>query len=107
MSNDNGQDVKAEAPVEGPRIDPEINKRISAFRAAANTHRVEIGQLEIRKFQLLTTIAEIERQAQGLMKHELERIGIPEGAQWGLRDDGTVVLAGPTGPAQVAPPAAG
>lgn len=102
MSTDNGQQE-----TEALRIDPEINRKINAFRASANTYRSEIGQMEIRKFQLLNQITEIEKQAQALMKHEIDRLGIPADAQWGLHPDGRIELAPATGPAQVVPPQAG
>jgi len=90
------------------RIDPQINAKVNTFRSIANNLRNEIGQLEIRKFQLLNQIAGIERQARELVNHEVERLGIPADAQWGLQEDGTVKIApSQPGAPQAAPPAEG
>ena len=48
MSTDNGQAEPADI-----RIDPEINTKLHAYQAAANQHRSEIGQMEIKKHQIL------------------------------------------------------
>jgi len=87
------------------RIDPEVNVKINGWRAAANTLRAEIGQLEISKFSKLHQISEIEQRAQAMVRHEVERLGIPENAQWKLRPDGVIeVVSSPTG--QTTPPTA-
>lgn len=100
MSTEN-TDQSSESPL---RIDEGINNRINGLRAAANTLRAEVGQLEIVKHQKLRQFMEIEGQAQGLVRQEVERLGIPSEAKWQLRTDGVIEMAPATGPAaEVAP----
>jgi len=107
MSQDNGPATEPQAAPEEPqaeiRIDPEINKRIGALRGAVNSHRNQLGQMEIQKHQIIAEIMKLEAQAQGLIAHELERLGIPAQTPWALRPDGTIQFQGPppTGPARV------
>ena len=101
MSQDNGPTEQPQD--ESVRIDPEINKKIGAMRGMINAHRHQLGQLEINKHQVITEIFKLEAQAQQLMHHELERLGVAPEANWTLRPDGSLHFPElPTGPAQVA-----
>jgi hypothetical protein len=86
-------------------IDPEVNNKLNAFRAAANGIRNQIGGLEIEKFKLVGRLGEIEREAQSLLNHEAQRLGIPSGQQWAVAPNGQIQVGPPQGTVEAPAPA--
>lgn len=54
-------------------------------------HLSEIGQLELRKSQLLDELKHLDKQARGLLSQEAARMGIPAGTRWRLTPTGEAI----------------
>ena len=70
-------------------------RAIEASRQNADTIVREIGNLEVRKAQLLGRHNQIEAQAQATLNEAAKRFGIPVGQSWQLLPDGKVRRTSP------------
>lgn len=73
-------------------------RSIEASRQSADAIVREIGNLEVRKAQLLGRLNQIEAQAQATLNEAARRFGIPAGQSWQLLPDGKVRRTSPTPP---------
>jgi len=73
---------------------------LASLRQTSQNLLMEIGQLEVRKVQMVSSLNTIDKRAQGLMAAASERFGLdPEAKhQWSVMPDGKVCLVdGPPG----------
>lgn len=63
---------------------------IEQLRANANQIVSEIGNLEVRKSQLLVQLSHLEAQGQAVLNGAAKRLNIPEGESWHVTHDGKI-----------------
>jgi len=76
------------------QISEEANQNIQNMRLRTHNLIGELGRLEVRKFQLVQSIQQMEAQTQAILKLESQKLGIPEGLPWELTPEGTALGAG-------------
>ena len=77
------------------RVDPAATQALNAYRAESQGIRTEIGNLEIRKYQLIGRLGHLEQQAQATLQAEAARLGLPKGTQWSVTPEGVVHITQP------------
>lgn len=97
--------VAAPAPAPAPADDgfvgdiaPEVRERIAMFQNQTRDITHQIGQLEVRKSQLLGALNDINMQAQAMVNAEAKRLGIPDGQPWQITADGKARVVDPGTP---------
>ena len=77
-------------------VTPEILAGIQQLRTRAEGLLGEVGRIELHKMNLLQEINTLNTQANGLVKQESERLGIPAGVQWKITPEGkaSIIEAG-------------
>lgn len=68
------------------------NKQITGLHRQAQEVVHAIGQTEVRKAKLLSQLADVEEQAQGVMNSVGVRLGLPQGVPWHITPEGNVIL---------------
>lgn len=68
---------------------------IQTLRQNADALVREIGNLEVRKAQLLNQLNQIEQQGQSVLNGAAKRLNIPNGETWQVMPDGKVRRTGP------------
>lgn len=63
---------------------------IEQLRAAANQIVLEIGNMEVRKSQLLARLGQLEAQGQAVLNTAARRLNIPDGETWHVTNEGKV-----------------
>lgn len=71
--------------------------QLNALRQAAHDYVFQIGQLEVRKRQLLDLLGNTESRAQAILDQAAKRLGIPDGQAWVADSSGKVRLQKPSG----------
>jgi len=69
-------------------VPKEVVDAVNSMRGRANTITMELGRMEARKFHLIHELNRLETSAQGLLRSEGDRLGIPEGTPWQLTPEG-------------------
>jgi hypothetical protein len=85
--------------VEVGEIPPEIFNAVQAIKNREAAIHQAIGRLEMQKLDMVTELKRLEKQSQGLLQSEAERLGIPEGTPWQLTPERKALA-----PAGVVPP---
>jgi hypothetical protein len=79
------------------QISPEVNQQINDMRGSTHQALYEIGRIEVRKSQLVRSIAQMEGQTRALLNSESQVLGIPEGTPWELTPEGVALGPAPGG----------
>ena len=74
------------------QISEEVWGAVSQFRQRSDHFVGEIGRMEIRKGAIIDEITAMNNKANGLLRQEGTRLGIPEGTQWRVTPEGKVVI---------------
>jgi hypothetical protein len=77
------------------KLTDDENKQITGLHRQAQEIVHAIGQTEVRKAKLLSQLADVEEQAQGVMNSVGARLGLPQGVPWHITPDGNVVVVDP------------
>jgi hypothetical protein len=77
------------------KLTDDENKQITGLHRQAQEIVHAIGQTEVRKAKLLSQLADVEEQAQGVMNSVGVRLGLPQGVPWHITPDGNVVVVDP------------
>ena len=85
--------MSAENMVEVGEIAPEILAGVQGMRQRSTELLSEIGRLELTKQNILSELRRLEGQSQNLLRQEAARLGIPEGAQWQITEDGKAMAS--------------
>lgn len=67
---------------------------LSTIQTNQNNITLQIGQLEIRKGQLMTEFNKLQEQARRILNSEALRMGIPDGTSWQITPEGKALLMG-------------
>jgi len=76
-------------------IEPQIREAIVTLQAQTRDLTFQVGQLELRKAQVIATLTELNMRAQALVNAEAKRLGIPDGAPWQITAEGKARLLTP------------
>lgn len=68
---------------------------IAQLRQAATQLLNSLGQLELRKSQIVAQLQRNEGQAQQILIEAKNRLEIPEGSSWQVQEDGEVLAVLP------------
>lgn len=79
--------------VEVGEVPQEILQAVNAMKNREAALLMELGRLEVRKADLLAEVKHLEKQAQGLLQSEADRLGIAKGAPWKLTPEGKALAA--------------
>lgn len=77
------------------KLTDDENKQITGLHRQAQEIVHAIGQTEVRKAKLLSQLADVEEQAQGVMNSVGARLELPQGVPWHITPDGNVVVVDP------------
>lgn len=78
-------------------VSPQLRNMMERYQRESQNITLQIGNLEIRKAQLLGHLDALSNDLQRLINAEAARLGIPKGAQWQIDPDGhAIVIDGPT-----------
>lgn len=92
MTDETVDKTKA-APEEAPqKLLPEEVDSLTKLHRQAQEIVQGIGQIEVRKQHMLSSLSDIQEKAQGLMNAAASRLGIAPGTPWQMTPDGTVVI---------------
>jgi len=80
------------AAAEAQKLLPEEVENLTRLHRQAQELVQTIGQMEVRKAGLLTSLSDVQEKAQGLMNAAASRLGIAPGTPWQMTPDGTVVI---------------
>ena len=86
------------------KLTEDESHKLNALHRQAQEIVHAIGQNEVRKAKMLSQLATVEDEAQGIMNSLAARIGIPQGTPWQITADGTVVLIDPKTGQPLQPP---
>ena len=89
----------AAAPAEPP-VDPDVvghleppeQMALNSLRQRAQQLTLDLGNMELRKARTIAQIDGLERQGQEMLNQVAKRLGMSEGQQWTLLQDGRVKL---------------
>lgn len=70
------------------QVDPKVLEAVSRIQQSIQQVTFEIGNLEVRKAQLLGNLDNLNRQVHQLLRQEGARMGIPDQARWFIDDAG-------------------
>lgn len=95
------EDAAEQAPKEAPGYvgtleEGEFNQ-LRSLQQASNQLVMQIGQIEVQKYNKLNTLAQIDRRAKDLMDIAATRFGVEPGQEWSVSPDGKVYLPGKAG----------
>lgn len=94
MSDDKTENAenteKTEANIIG-EVDPKILETVRRLQHQTQQVTFEIGNLEVRKAQLLGNLDNFNQQAQNLLRKEGARLEIPPNTKWYIDDQGRAV----------------
>jgi len=89
-------DVEPTPPALGPvmvgDVPMEIMNAVTSIKNREVQALQELGRLHIRQHELVNELKRLEGQAQGLLKSESTRLGIPDGAPWQLTPEGQAMV---------------
>lgn len=74
------------------RLNPEETESLNQLKKQAHDIISEIGQIEVRKAQRLSSLAELEERAQSILNLAAERFKIPQGTHWQTTPSGEVIV---------------
>jgi len=97
---DTPPEVNEELDSAAESLTPQEVQAINTLRQRGSQVTMEIGNLEIRKARLLSSMSALEEQAQAILMEAGKRLGIPDGQPWHVNPDGTIRLV----PGQGIPP---
>ena len=83
---------EAPGPVLVGDVPLEIMNAVTSIKNREVQALQELGRLRVREHELVHELKRLEAQAQGLLKSESTRLGIPEGAPWQLTPDGKALV---------------
>jgi hypothetical protein len=88
------------------KLNPDEVQQLTHLHRSAQEQVTRIGQLEVQKGRLLSSLSAIEESAQAIMNAAAARLGIPQGTAWRMAQDGTVIILDPKtgGPVQAPAP---
>ena len=90
--SDTPQPQPAQDLVKLGEVPNEVLQAVNGMRTRAQALTLELGRLEMRKVQLVHEVNRLENSAQGLLRSEADRIGIPEGTPWQLTPEGHAMV---------------
>jgi hypothetical protein len=93
MSNESQTQVEPQSV--GTLTEEEMGM-IAQLRQAATQLLNNLGQLELRKSQIVAQLQRNEGQAQQILVDAKNRLGIPEGAAWQVQENGEVLAVMPS-----------
>ena len=64
--------------------------QMSMFQSKTRELQMQIGQLEVRKTQIIRDLDRLNAEAQAIVNAEAKRLGIPTGVSWQITPDGKV-----------------
>lgn len=73
-------------------VSPRILQIIQQAKGRNQRIIQEIGNLELRKMQLVRTLEQIDADVKKLVDAEGIRLGVPEGVPWQITPEGKVVI---------------
>lgn len=96
MATKRKKKMTTKPPEQDMTVAPEILAGITQMRSRVESVLGEVGRLELHKSNMLQEVAELNMQANLLVKQESARLGIPDGAQWKITPEGkaSIVEAG-------------
>jgi len=88
-------------------LDPKARGQFMMLQQQSNQITGQIGQMEVKKAQLLRNMDQLQAEAQKIIDAEADRLGIPQGVPWQITPDGKAIRMPdpqqPQAPAQLAP----
>lgn len=90
-----------EAPPEDPNVlgvlEPSEMGILTAIQQQARAVVQRVGEIEVEKFRLMGQLSGLEGQNQQHLQSIAKRLGVPQGTQWQVTQDGKVRQALPHG----------
>tara|TARA_B100001094_G_C17894738_1_gene653448 strand:+ start:485 stop:760 length:276 start_codon:yes stop_codon:yes gene_type:complete len=74
------------------KLDPEETQSLNQLKKQAHDLINEIGQIEVRKAQRLSSLADLEDKAQSILNLAAKRFNIPPGTHWQTTPAGDVIV---------------
>lgn len=84
---------KPQPPIRVGDVPAEILTAVNGMRGRVQALTVELGRLELQKSQYIAEIRRLESSANGMLRSEAERLGIPEGTPWQLTPEGHAMVS--------------
>jgi len=86
------QEAQQENLVSIGSVGPEVAKAVRHMneRCEALTHR--LGSIELQKAAVVAEITRVQGSIQRMLKAEADRLGIPNGQQWQLQENGEALV---------------
>lgn len=84
-------------------LSPEEIGNLTALRQRTGQLTMELGNIEIRKARIVSSLFQMEEQAQGILQNVGKRLNVPEGTQYQVLPDGSVRKVGLPPPPVPAP----
>lgn len=75
-------------------VSPQLRSLTERYQMEARRTATQIGNLEIRKAQMLGALDALSSDLQSLINAESQRLGIPDGAQWQIDGNGHAIVVG-------------
>ena len=74
------------------KLTSEETQTLTQLKRQAQEIIHEIGQIEVRKSQRLSSLADLEEQAQMILNSAAERLNIPKGTSWQTTPTGEIIV---------------